>query len=346
MKYQPDKNTREFRVFAELMCTLICIAFCPSVSADDITFWGDCDASTAIAISRDSFFVIGDEKKPKARLYYTTGGSLPEAALKGMLSHGTEKKEPDLEASALVKETVFVIGSHGRNDKGILCPERNQLLAFKYKMKDDNLKLSQVGSCYSDLHKHLLKDHKFQQFALDSDPENDNDDLVPKEGKSMNVEGLAVARNGEDLLIGLRSPLFQSKAILIPLKNPIKLVKEEDGKPTFGDAILLDLNNQGIRSIEYWPENDCYLVVSGNFGNKRGFQVFTWNGSDDKPVRILDALDEELFNPEAIVVFPSENSKFLLLSDDGTRVFEGEEEECKHTEKSRRHFSGRWIKLN
>lgn len=312
-----------------------------AVNAQDVVFSGDCDASTAIATGKDTFFAIGDEKKPQLRRYKTTGEFLGETKLKGFLDAGTEDLEPDLEASAKVKDTIFVMGSHGRDDEGVLCPERSQLFAFKYSIRDGQIALKQVGSSYTNLQKHLLNHKAFECLALDTTPRVNNSDLAPKLGKSINVEGLTPSKDGEDLWVGLRTPLFSEKAIIIPIKNPFKLVKGKAKEPNFGEAILVDLNKQGIRSIEYWTENDCYLIVSGNVGDTRGFQVFTWTGAaNNKPVRIINALDEQQFNPEAIVVFPGEKSRFMILSDDGTRKYG--EEKCKKLEKEKRCFTGRW----
>lgn len=315
-----------------------------TASAENIVFHGDCDASTAIATGGDTFFVIGDEKKPHARLYKSSGELLDEVALKPFLAAGTEDKEPDLEASAKLKDTVFVLGSHGRDNEGNRCPERNQLFAFKYKYKNSKLELTQVDSSVTSLHEQIVK--AFSQFKLDSDPNHDNKRLAPKEGTSINIEGLAADSVNDNLLIGLRSPLAPGKkAVVLPLNNPFKLVKGQTTEAKFGEAIVLDLNGEGIRSMEYWPENHCYLIVSGNCGEERGFSVYKWNGTaaDNKPKEIISARSETQFNPEAIVLFPNESKRFLLLSDDGKQKVGGLD--CKKVDKSKRRFAGRWFEF-
>src|SRR5579884_560796 len=74
-------------------------------------------------------------------------------------------------------------------------------------------------------------------------------ELPPKKG-GINIEGLAYDRDGNRLLVGLRSPLYDDKACLLPVKvDPAKEFSPEN--LILEDPIVLQIQKKGIRSIQY-----------------------------------------------------------------------------------------------
>ena len=73
-----------------------------------------------------------------------------------------------------------------------------------------------------------------------------------------NIEGLAATPEGK-LLIGLRNPLPQRRALVVPLENPAELIEGKTAR--FGLPIELDLDQRGIRSLELVGAS--YLIVAG-----------------------------------------------------------------------------------
>ena len=77
--------------------------------------------------------------------------------------------------------------------------------------------------------------------------------LAPKE-KGLNIEGLTVCPDGKTLYIGLRNPLPNEKAILIPLKNAEEVILK-NVEPILGDPIYLNLEK---------ARNSFYRILSNS----------------------------------------------------------------------------------
>lgn len=52
-------------------------------------------------------------------------------------------------------------------------------------------------------------------------PDQQNPALAGGAADGFNIEGLSVSKDGRSLLLGLRSPLVEGRALLIPLTNPV-----------------------------------------------------------------------------------------------------------------------------
>src|SRR5690606_3942592 len=73
------------------------------------------DASTAIALD-DEYMLVGDDEGGVLRVYHRDGG---EAVLEWSFQEALgSTKELDLEASALVNNRLYVIGSHSNSKDG------------------------------------------------------------------------------------------------------------------------------------------------------------------------------------------------------------------------------------
>jgi hypothetical protein len=156
---------------------------------------------------------------------------------------------------------------------------------------------------------------------------------APESKRGFNIEGLAATPDG-DLLIGFRNPRPGKEAVVIPLKNPAKVV-DVGKKPVFGKPRLLDLEGRGIRSIE--RINDTYVIVAGPHGKatesdiKPPFALFTWSGkAKAEPLMMKNVEIPKDFSPEAVFEIPG-SPNMLLLSDDGT-------DDCKAADKSKKSF--------
>ena len=73
------------------------------------------------------------------------------------------------------------------------------------------------------------------------------------------MEGLAARPDGSSLLIGLRNPVANGRAVLIPFLNPREVVNGE-AKPKLGTPITLDLGGRGIRSLDYSEARRAYII--------------------------------------------------------------------------------------
>src|SRR5262249_52585382 len=155
-------------------------------------------------------------------------------------------------------------------------------------------------------------------------------DLAPKKD-GFNIEGVAATPDGKSLLIGMRNPTKDGKALLFPIENAADLLKTGNGTVALGRVRELDLQGRGFRDIAWSPAHQEYLIIGGQANDDdpgSGFAVFRWTGQEDAKPRPVSAFDDfkqvPHFHPEAIVplrdVATGHYSKeVLLISDDGTK---------------------------
>jgi Protein of unknown function (DUF3616) len=303
---------------------------------------GMCDASTAVAVGPDRFLVVNDEDNV-LRLYRsdTPGAPLATKSIKEFLTLENPNKEADIEGSARLGETLYWITSHGRNKDGEIKRNRYQFFALTPKSVDGEISLERTGKPYTRLLEDMLEENRLKGFKLDPLKPEKEPNRAPEKKDSTNIEGLAAWWDNQ-LLIAFRNPIPGQKALLVPLKNPARVVAGE--KAQFGDPIQLDLGGLGIRSIEFWPHRNIYLIVAGPFDDEGTFQLYTWSGDPARQPERIEGADLSGLNPEAIVIYPDKNDQVQLLSDDGG-VKTGNTE-CKDLEDAtRKTFRGRWISV-
>jgi hypothetical protein len=245
----------------------------------------------------------------------------------GTVRNVVRRGEADLEAAAWLGDRLYFITSHGRNSSGERRPRRERLASIVVAFGPGGLALSHAEDMTR--YPHLLRD--LAQVPLLSAAievsDNPNPNLRP-EGSGLNIEGLAAGSDGTSLLIGFRNPLTADrKAILLPLLNPSELRPAPEGpRARFGEPILLDLGGRAVRSIEYVPQRNIYLIVAGPAGDGADFALYVWGGPGQHSVLerlrgdeaiVGDAADP--FRPEGLGV-AADGHSVLLVSDDGDRT--------------------------
>ncbi|MCU0566295.1 MAG: DUF3616 domain-containing protein [Oculatellaceae cyanobacterium Prado106] len=302
---------------------------------------GICDSSGAIALDRNHFVVANDEDN-LLRVYaaHQSGHPIFTQDINAFFENNPDAKEVDLEAAAQLGDIIYWITSHGRNKKGKFKPERHQFFASR--LSDRNtFEVEQVGRSYIQLVlEDMLNDPRLDRYAI-----REAEQLPPKEPGGLNIEGLSITPEGE-LLIGFRSPVVRGNALLVPLKNPDALVA--GAKAILGDPIELDLDGLGIRSIEYWASQNCYLIVAGAGDGGDRFALYQWSGTSESPRLISGTGMPYDFHPEGVLFYGEEGDRFQLLSDDGSLVRVGdlpckEVEDAQHPQK---YFRSLWVKVH
>lgn len=293
-----------------------------------LTYRGACDASAAAPVDQDRFVIATDEMDDDKsalvnRLHvYRRNATEPASHLdvtpavqnKNLPTHpDKDKRECDFEGAARIGNRVFWITSHGPNKSGKARPDRYRFMATDVKATPQPLQL--VGTAYGNLFNDLAGDPRLATLRLS--------DLVstPPENGGLNIEGLARTREGA-LLIGLRSPLVQGKAVLVPLLNAPALVTGAETKAKLAAPIFIDLESRGIRDIAYWQANDVYIIVAGSPSNAETFAMYSWT-IGATPRRLKDDAGRDVsFNGlhlESLVLL--ESGELLALSDDGDELF-------------------------
>jgi hypothetical protein len=179
--------------------------------------------------------------------------------------------------------------------------------------------------------------------------------LAP-EKNGINVEGLAERMEG-GLLIGLRNPRPQNKAILIPIENPDRVVLGY-GEPKFGTPHLLDLGGLGISDLVLHREQGVYYILATPHDKTGGSKLFRWSGIPNQAPTFLLDLQPEDFTAQALALAP-DGKRLMVLSDDGQRPLAiKKRDECKVHPRAdgacpcngivdvgRKQFRGQWVDL-
>ena len=107
------------------------------------------------------------------------------------------------------------------------------------------------------------------------DPRRGDDDF--------NIEGLAWDPDGQRLLIGLRAPLADGHALMIPLRMQDREGPFSNENVRLDAALRLPLGGAGIRSLEYDHTRGAFVVISGAHLNEErlAFRVLEWRMGDD-----------------------------------------------------------------
>lgn len=141
-------------------------------------------------------------------------------------------------------------------------------------------------------------------------------DKKGKEG-GLNIEGLAWDPRGRRLLLGLRSPVIDGHALLVPLRLrdarggfSISNMEVEGSK-----AIRLPLGGVGIRSIEYDAQAKVFRIISGASEDQDqvDFGLWEWNGNEKQSVlRETNRFDNSL-KPEGVARATAGGRNFLII---------------------------------
>jgi hypothetical protein len=285
--------------------------------ADVTTYSGCCDASAAVAVD-DRHFVVADDEDNILRVYERSGGSpVMQIDLGPYLGTKRKSDEADLEGGAMVDDIIYWIGSHGRNSKGKDSPMRRRIVATRVDHAGGGLQIEPVSKPYTMLLEDLVADDRLKQFGFEQAAAK-----APKSEGALNIEGLASTPDGH-LLIGFRNPIPNGKAIIVPLLNPRQLF--EGDRAQFGDPVVLDLNGLGIRSIGY-HDGRC-LIIAGHYSAGGNSHVYEWKPGEPN-ARLLKQITLKGLNPEGMSFVGTDGKReFLVVSDDGTRLVNGQE--CK-----------------
>jgi hypothetical protein len=280
-----------------------------------MTYRGPCDASAAVALDANHFVVAGDEDNT-LRIYRRGRpepvGKVPLAAF---LDSGD--KESDIEAAAAVGKRIYWIASHGRNSKGKLRPGRQRFFATDI---DPGAQpgVTPAGTPYRGLLDDLAAAPTLAGLRL-----GDAAQLAPEAPGGLNIEGLAAMPDGS-LLVGLRNPVPNGRALLVPLLNPAELVTAGSGrKARFGEPILLELRGRGVRSIDRALDGRGYWIVAGPAADAGAFSLYRWSGQAKDAPRIVDGSELVGLRPEALFELPGGGGTLQILSDDGGVVTNG-----------------------
>jgi uncharacterized protein DUF3616 len=141
-------------------------------------------------------------------------------------------------------------------------------------------------------------------------------DRKSKDG-GLNIEGLAWDPRQGRLLLGLRSPVVDGQALLVPLKlrDPRGAFSIDNLQVEGSKAIRLSLGGIGIRGIEYDARANVFKIISGATEEQQqtDFGLWEWNGDEKQRVlREINKFDKTL-KPEGVARATSGKRDFLIV---------------------------------
>ena len=285
----------------------------PAVAASDTrAFSGMCDAS-AVETLNDREFVVANDEDNQLRVYDWTRPGWPVRALNldRFWPPQGSRPEMDLEGVARLGPSLFWISSHGRDAKGRAAPGRHALLRIPLDWLQTGAPLSGAPGRYTDLFEALARDPRYAKLRLDQAAAR-----APKAPGGLNIEALAATPQGA-LLIGFRSPLFEGRALFVPLLNPHALLDGAEA-PRFGEPIFLALGGLGLRGAVEWERG--YLLLAGSTDGGGRSRLFAWSGQPNQEPQEVASDALEGLNPEGLAFWPgTEPRRLLVVSDDGSR---------------------------
>lgn len=206
----------------------------------------------------------------------------------------------DLEGITSDGEYFYVVGSQSKSKGADLAG----LARFKF----DTANQRTVGTEAAAGLKKFLADNVAELRGLENTKYNDG---------GINVEGIAWDPLNNRLLLGLRSPVVEGHALIVPLKlrDPKGAFSFDNLEVEGRQAIRLSLGGAGIRSIEYDESRKAFYMITGAGPNseKMDFKIWEWSGNDATPaLRELETFDRRL-KPEGITRFASGGQEFRFI---------------------------------
>lgn len=269
---------------------------------------------SAIQQLPDGRFLVAEDEKESPFSLVTLGadGSVDSRALRPEPAAADDAfwKLDDLEGIALDRSGyVYAATSHSRDDDGDEKTARHKLVRFR--IEGDRVVAPMV---VRGIKPALLAAHP---VLADAAAIRD-----VKSGGGLNIEALDISADGQRLLIGFRSPLLGTRAIIACVDNLAAIF--DAGEPPRISAALttLDLAGNGIRGMCYVPSLDGYLVIGGPVAREQvQFQLWFWSGDDGAPPRRVTVAGLAGFE-HAEGVSPAVidgRQQIIFVSDDGSR---------------------------
>jgi pSer/pThr/pTyr-binding forkhead associated (FHA) protein len=205
----------------------------------------------------------------------------------------------------------YIVGSQSSQNDG----ERNALVRFTFDAASQSVPKAETLT-------------NLRDFLVANVPELKSDKKASEGG--LNIEGIAWDFKRGRWLLGLRSPLTSDGSALvvaIKLRDPAGSFSADNLQLAEPKAIPLKLSGLGIRDIQYDPESNSFLIISGapEHLEKTDFTLWEWTGAPDQSgtessLRREQDLDPKL-KPEGITHVEVGGRKFILIVCDASSYF-------------------------
>lgn len=270
------------------------------------------EPSAIVQLADGRFLVVEDEKThPLSVFTLAADGRVDSQPLAPDVSDDEFWKLADLEGLTGDRQgRVYAITSHSRSGEGKEKPARDKLARFRLegnRVRDARL--------VTGLKPALTATHPVLAAAAAV--------TDVKAGGGLNIEAIEFNPEGNQLLIGLRGPLLEGRALIARIDNPDAMFDTGEPPRVHDPLITLDLAGQGIRGLCHAPGLGGWLVISGPLGRDAApFRLWFWDGRAGSAARRVEipALPS-LEHAEGICPASLEGRPWILIvSDDGDRA--------------------------
>ena len=203
----------------------------------------------------------------------------------------------DLEGITNDGEYFYVVGSQSKKTGA----DQAGLARFKF----DAANQSAIGTQAASGLKKFLADNVDELRGMENTKYNDG---------GINVEGIAWDPVNKRLLLGLRSPVVEGNALVVPLKlrDPKAALSFDNLEVEGRKAIRLSLGGAGIRSIEYDESSKAFFLITGAGPNSEKMDFKTWEWSGNGALREMETFDRRL-KPEGITRVSTGGRDFIFI---------------------------------
>lgn len=131
----------------------------------------------------------------------------------------------------------------------------------------------------------------------------------------LNIEGLAWDQRSKRLLMGLRSPVIDGRAVIVPIDPGAGTLAADRMATREADLIRLPLENSGIRSMEYDSGRGAFRIIAASRGSAP-FRLWNWTGGADGTAQVMaDSSFAAKLKPEGVTPVQGQQAFTLIVFD-------------------------------
>jgi len=271
---------------------------------------GPFEASAVVNVPGTNGVLIVDDNRPSEVLWMALDESGREVGPVKPIPLGVSVEDP--EGITSDASYFYIVGSQSKPNGG----DQNALVRFAFDAASQSVQKAEALTGLRD-------------FLLANVPELKGAPEKASEG-GLNIEGIAWDFKRGRWLLGLRSPLGKDGSafiVAIKLKNPGGPFSVDNLQLAEPNAIPLKLAGLGVRDIQFDPESNSFLIISGapEHQQKSEFILWEWSGAVEQPgsestLRREQDLDPKA-KPEGITHVEIGGRKFLLVVCDASVYF-------------------------
>ena len=271
----------------------------PTASGGSRIEGGPFDASGVIGVPGGNGVLFVDNNRSEEVLWMQIDESGREVGPVKSVPLGVSVDDP--EGITSDGTYFYVVGSQSSEKAG----DRNALVRFAFDAGSQTAKNAETMT-------------NLRDFLITNLPELNTGKKASEGG--LNIEGIAWDFKRGRWLLGLRSPLSKdgnAMVAAIKLRNPSGPFSIDNLQLAEPNLIQLKLNGLGIRDINFDPESNSFMIISGapEHMEKTQFTLWEWSGEptgSESALRSLQDLDPKL-KPEGITHVDLGGKKFLFV---------------------------------